>query len=114
MPSDQSGRQSTWYRLVGTLLMLPLGIIIALILIYFFTVGGVYVPGEFFLILLIVFLVLFVARLLFWGGRRRYCRQYKREGDPVHILRVRYARGEITKEQYDQMLQDLGQKKDVF
>ncbi len=27
---------------------------------------------------------------------------------PLEILKMRYARGEITKEQYDQMRQDLG------
>jgi putative membrane protein len=27
---------------------------------------------------------------------------------PLDILRVRYAKGEITKEQYDQMKRDLG------
>ena len=114
MPSDQSGRRPTWFRLVGTLLMLPIGIIVALVLIYFATVGGVYVPGEFFLILLIVFLCLFVARMLFWGTRRRYWRQYRGEQDPVRILRVRYARGEITREQFDQMVQDLEHKKEVL
>ena len=54
------------------------------------------------------FLILFMLfRWIFWpwgwGHRGRY-RGYR---DEYHILRVRYARGEITKEQFDQMTRDL-------
>ncbi len=51
-----------------------------------------------------------VSRLIFWplgwGWRRRYWYGY---GDAHEILRQRYARGEITKEQFDQMRRDLEQ-----
>ena len=41
-----------------------------------------------------------------WGYRRRYWRY----GDEsYYILRERYARGEITKEQFEQMMRDLQQ-----
>lgn len=44
-----------------------------------------------------------------WGpwGRRRY--RYRRygAGDEYSILRERYAKGEITKDQFDQMTRDL-------
>jgi uncharacterized membrane protein len=54
------------------------------------------------------FLILFfLLRWIFWprgwGSRRRY-RGYL---DEHHILRVRYARGDITKEQFDQITRDL-------
>ena len=54
------------------------------------------------------FLILFLLlRWIFWpwgwGSRRRYLGHL----DEYHILRVRYARGEITKEQFDQMTRDL-------
>jgi uncharacterized membrane protein len=54
------------------------------------------------------FLILFLLlRWIFWpwgwGSRRRY-RGYV---DEYRILRVRYARGEITKAQFDQMTRDL-------
>lgn len=59
------------------------------------------------------FVIFFVARLIFWpmgwwGGRRRYSYRYG-YGDSREILRRRYAMGEITKDQYDQMMRDLEQ-----
>ncbi|MBE3115723.1 hypothetical protein IMZ68_00820 [Candidatus Bathyarchaeota archaeon] len=65
-------RPPTWFRLVGTLLMLPIGLIVAVLLFYVFYSGGAYFPGEFLVILLIVVLGVFVARLFFWRSRRRY------------------------------------------
>ena len=62
--------------------------------------------GIFFLFIVLFF----VSRLLFWpmgwGWRRRYWYGY---GDANEILRQRYARGEITKDQYEQMKRDLEQ-----
>jgi putative membrane protein len=65
-------------------------------------------PFGFFFFVIVVF---FVSRLVFWpwwggGWRRRYWYGY---GDAHEILRQRYARGEITKEQFDQMTRDLEQ-----
>ncbi|TLZ46107.1 MAG: SHOCT domain-containing protein [Methanobacteriota archaeon] len=50
--------------------------------------------------------------LFFWGfrwwGWGWYGRPYWRYRDDAHeILRARYARGEITKDQFDQMMRDL-------
>ena len=65
----------SWFRVVGTFFMLPIGIIIALVLFYFVAFKGVFFPGEFLIILLIIFLALVAARLLFWRSRRRYWRE---------------------------------------
>ena len=59
----------------------------------------------------IVFLVFFGFRWFIWGcwwwGRSGYYDQYY---DPAMVaLRERYAKGEITKEQLDQMTKDLEQ-----
>ena len=59
------------------------------------------------------FLVFGLVRALFWpwgwgGYRRRYYYRYGHD-DAYRILRERYARGEITKEQLDQMTRDLDQ-----
>ena len=69
---SQTGGPPTWSRIVAILLMLPIGLIIAFALIYFATPTGGYFPGEFLIILIVIFLVLAVVRLLFWRSRRRY------------------------------------------
>jgi hypothetical protein len=62
----------TWSRVVGTLLVLPIGIIVALVLFYFVAFNGGFFPGEFLVVLLIILLALAAIRLLFWRSRRRY------------------------------------------
>ena len=61
--------------------------------------------------LFILFIIFIVGRLVFWpvgmGRRHRYWYGY---GDANEILRQRYAGGEITKEQFDQMKRDLEQR----
>ena len=59
-------------------------------------------------IVLVFILIFALGRLLWWpwgwGTRRRYWHA----DDASEILRQRYARGEITKAQFDQMRKDLG------
>jgi putative membrane protein len=85
----------------------------------FFFAGGhpffFFFPFGFVFFLIFVF---FVARLLFWGGGawwgwrgRGYRSRYYYWGDAREILRQRYARGEITKEQFEQMNRDLDERK---
>ncbi len=67
-------------------------------------------PFGWFIFIPVLFLIFFAVRWYFWGGwwwgRRWYYGGY----DPaLETLRQRYARGEITKEQYEQMRKDLGQ-----
>ncbi|MDG6920304.1 MAG: SHOCT domain-containing protein [Nitrososphaerota archaeon] len=74
--------------------------------------------GWFFFPLGFVFFVIFamvIFRLVFWGfggggwrQRYRYGSGYG-YGDAREILRQRYARGEITKDQFEQMMKDLEQ-----
>jgi putative membrane protein len=59
----------------------------------------------FFLILLLIFAAF---GWLFWGWGWWHDGHRGRYWDEAHhILRLRYAKGEITKEQYEQMLRDL-------
>jgi len=67
--------------------------------------------GVFGFIVAVVFIMM-IVRLALWGswvGHRRYYRYhgYYGESRAEEILRERYARGEITKEQFDQMMQDI-------
>jgi uncharacterized membrane protein len=96
-----------WFSAIGYLLMLPLGIIIVLVTLYFIQAGGGYFPGELLLILLVAMLALFAVRALYWRSRRKYWRERMGRGQAYRILRERYARGEITKEQFEQMLRTL-------
>lgn len=61
----------------------------------------------------VFFIFLFlIGRMLFWpwgwGGRRGYW--YSHDG-AAEILRERYAKGEITKDQFEQMSRDLEQRR---
>lgn len=71
------GRSSPplWYRTAGFLLMLPLGIIVAIVLVYFVALNGGWYPWEFLILLLVIALILAVARMLLWRPRRRYMRE---------------------------------------
>jgi putative membrane protein len=66
--------------------------------------------GGFLLIFLFVWIILWIVRIGMWSSRSR---GYNRPGGrgrrygAFAIARERYARGEITREQYDQMMQDL-------
>ena len=66
--------------------------------------------------LFLFFLFFGLLRFAFWGPRRwayygHHGYGYSgRENEAYHILRERYARGEITKDQYDAMMRDLYQQ----
>jgi uncharacterized membrane protein len=78
--------------------------------------GFPYFPFGIFWAFLLVFFVFGIVRWAFWGWgwgwRRRgyYGRYYWRYDQAHQILRERYARGEITKDQVDQMTRDLDQQ----
>jgi uncharacterized membrane protein len=71
--------------------------------------------GDFLVLFLVVWLGFFLLRISFWSARVR-ARQGgyggpRRGPDPaVVIARQRYARGEITREQFDQIMTDLGRR----
>ena len=70
-----SGAPPTWFRIAGILLMLPIGVVIALVLFFVLGSSVVSFPGEFLIIVAVILLALTVARLLFWKSRRKYWRE---------------------------------------
>jgi putative membrane protein len=65
-------------------------------------------PMGLFVGIFVIFIIFGILRWIFWppwyGYRRRHWRY---QDESYYILRQRYARGEITKEQFEQMTQDL-------
>jgi len=67
---------------------------------YPFGFGWIWIPFAF-------FFLFFVLRWFFWPWGWGYGRGYWTGDDAYSILRERFARGEITKEQFEQMSRDL-------
>jgi putative membrane protein len=56
----------------------------------------------------LIFIIFGALRWAFWPSRWGYRRRHWRYRDEsYYILRERYAKGEITKEQFEQIIQDL-------
>jgi putative membrane protein len=119
MQNNYDGPQHRGVHLFGWLIMgLVLVVAVAIVagLVYSAFNPGVYpMPyryGFFFPIgfLIFFFIVFGFARLLLWPWGWGYGRAYwGGHGDPKQILKRRYARGEITKDQFEQMMKDLDQ-----
>jgi len=94
-------------RTLGWLLALPLGLVISFVIFLLLATNGHYFFGEFFVIFLAVFAVVFLVRFQYRQSRRNYMRARMQANAPARILRQRYARGEISREQFQQMMRDL-------
>ncbi len=63
--------------------------------------------GGLLLVILVLWVTFFLVRVAWWTHRMRGG-GYGRRGDPARfIARQRYARGEITREQFQQIMADL-------
>ena len=71
----------------------------------FFPFGGGFVG-----VVLVLWGGLVLLRVAMWSSRRRYGGPGARRFDPaIFAARQRYARGEITREQFEQIVRDLRQ-----
>jgi putative membrane protein len=115
-PEGRPGR--FWVLLiVGVAMVATLIVVAALLFNGTLTFGARPYPGYwggFFLIIILLWVSFFLIRMAFWStmhSRRQYYRQQYRAGmgrDPAIMeARRRYARGEITREQFDQIMTDL-------
>ncbi|WP_026485842.1 SHOCT domain-containing protein [Caldanaerobius polysaccharolyticus] len=74
---------------------------------HMFGLGGLIM--MIFYVLIVILVVYLLVRLL-QGGRSYYDydgNRLSRKSDPLDILKERYARGELTDEEYDRMKQKL-------
>lgn len=55
----------------------------------------------------LIFIVFWIAKWFFWPWRGGYYSHRYQHGNAESILKERYAKGEITKEQFQQMMRDL-------
>jgi len=94
-------------RVLGWLLALPLGFVAALVIFLLLATSGHYFFGEFVVIFLAAFGIVFFVRYQYRQSRRNYWRARMQANAPARILRQRYARGEISREQFQQMMRDL-------
>lgn len=94
-------------RALGWLLALPLGLVIAFVIFLLLAANGHYFFDEFIVIFFAVFAVIFVVRFQYRHSRRNYWKARMQANAPARILRQRYARGEISREQFQQMMRDL-------
>jgi uncharacterized membrane protein len=117
-------RRFRWLPIVIGVVLVAVAALIFLMLLYpaSFGLGSPSSPYRFglfggvFFLFFILIVVFFIVRVAFWSTRAsrygRGYRQYPQGGygpnRPAMVARMRYARGEITKEQYDQIMQDLG------
>jgi len=120
-------RRIHWFPIIIGVILAAVALLLLLLLLYPSTFGYSYTAnsyrfgfGGIFIAFFILLVVFFIVRVAFWSTRAsRYNRRYGGYGGggpggysggnrPMMIARMRYARGEITKEQYDQIMRDLG------
>lgn len=70
---------------------------------YFYWGLGFHIIGFLFWTLFILFFIRFAIR----GRRYRGSCRGANQGSPIDIVKKRYARGDITKEEYEQLIHEL-------
>ncbi len=118
--SDYKLKSPRYFLAWGIIALIAIvGVITALSYIFFASqpVPGAFYPRFVFFpfaglfALFGIFAIFWLVRWLFWPWRWHYPGRYWRYRDEsYYILRERYAKGELTKEQFEQMMRDLEQR----
>jgi len=121
-------RRIHWLPIIIGVILAGAATVILLVLLYptWFGLAAPSSPYRFgffggaFLLLFVLIVVFFIVRVAFWSTRMSRYNQARYERNvppggygpnrPVMIARMRYARGEISREQYEQILRDLGRR----
>ena len=109
---DGGGRPLRW-----ALVPVVLGVVVATIAVgaslYLRSVPPQYygwwpwAPFGWFFLIPFFFLAFFALRFLIWGWWGGYYGWYHGQDPATQVLRERFARGELTREQFEQMTKDL-------
>jgi putative membrane protein len=111
--SDQESnriRQIVSWSIIGLIAVIAVSIVLSL---YFGSrPQGAFFPFSFGWLgaIFLIFIVFWVAKWFFWPWRRGYYSYVHQHRTAESILKERYAKGEITKEQFEQMMRDLERK----
>jgi len=98
-----------WALICGSIFLAIIAIIVTANLVFWpvgyypwypFGFGWIWIPFT-------LFFLFFALRWFFWPWRWGYQRGHLTGDDAYYILRERLARGEITREQFEQMSRDL-------
>jgi putative membrane protein len=100
-------RQIVGWGIIGLIAVIAISVALSL----YFSTGrtGAFFPFHFGWLggIFLIFIVFWVAKWFFWPWRGWNRYEYR---TAESILKVRYAKGEITKEQFEQMMRDLERK----
>ena len=117
--NDATSQITKWVGItvVGLLSIIGIGIVATIFTNYGsnsgHTLGFGFVPIHFgfFGILFFIIIIILISRWLFWSNRcgysSRYYYGYPSKDSAIKILNDRYAKGEITKDDYTRMKQDI-------
>lgn len=107
-PRSNRVRQIAGWGIVGLVAVIAISIALS----FYFAPGGrgFFFPFHFGWLggIFLIFIAFWIARWFLWPWRGGYYRYEHRTAES--ILKERYAKGEITKEQFDQMMRDLSAK----
>ncbi len=120
MNQANKGWSRNWI-LVTALILISAIVVLAIVSFYYVRPASAFgdypfyggFPFGWFFFVPVVFLIFFVFRWVLWGGwgwgwgRRWYYGRYYDDDRALVVLKERFARGELSKEQFEQMTKEL-------